>query len=352
MITADVQGLTPGSDISLFEVDGTNIGAVILRFHGYAHAGSVWWQGQEFVPWPIQAEGFARTSERPPTPTLTVSNLNGTISAICAETQDMVGAKVTRHRTLVKYLDAENFYGESFLQNGTFANGDDGWTLYEGFSEVVSGQMFVGQDVGNSLVYTEISTDLGVSYAITYDVHNSFIYSKLGTLPGAGDILGMHYSEAGHRITRYFTGTGGVVYLQLYRAALGGGTLPSFDNVTVRQYIGNPTADPDEHFPPEIWYIERRAGEEDDQVKFELTGYDLNGVKLPRRVIVPNHCRWEYRSADCGYTGPAVATINDTPTSDPALDRCSHKLRGCIFRWGEDNELPFGGFPAAGLMRS
>lgn len=352
MITADVQSLTPGAEVSLFEVDGTEIGAFVLRFHGYAQTGSIWWQGQEYVPWPLKAEGFARTSDRPPVPTLTVSNLDGSISALCAETQDMVGAKVTRHRTLVKFLDAENFYGQNILENGRFDSDSSGWVVYEGTADVVDGEFYIGDPDVMSSVWLQVATTPGMKYAVTYDVRHSFIYSRVGTAPGAGDVLPMLYSEAGHRITRYFIGTGAVFYIQFYRAALGAGVVPSIDDVTVREYIGNPTADPDEHFPKEIWYIERRSGEEEDQVKFELTGYDLNGVKLPRRVIVPNHCRWEYRSADCGYTGPAVATINDAPTSDPALDRCSRKLRGCRLRFGANAELPFGGFPAAGLMRS
>jgi lambda family phage minor tail protein L len=96
----------------LFEVDCTLIGGDMLRFHGHLQSASIWWQGNEYKPWPIQASGFKHTSEsQQPTPTLEVGDINGTISALCVFLADMVGAKVRRRRTLAKYLDAVNFPG-------------------------------------------------------------------------------------------------------------------------------------------------------------------------------------------------------------------------------------------------
>lgn len=66
-----------------------------------------------------------------------------------------------------------------------------------------------------------------------------------------------------------------------------------------------------------------------------------------------NICPWGYRSPECGYTGGPVAKADDTPTSDPALDDCSHRVSGCRLRFGSDPAgLPFGGMPAAALVRS
>jgi lambda family phage minor tail protein L len=84
----------------------------MLRFHGHLQSTSIFWQGNEYKPWPIQATGFEHTSDaQQPSPTLSVANLNGTISALCVFLADMVGAKVRRRRTLTKYLDAVNFPG-------------------------------------------------------------------------------------------------------------------------------------------------------------------------------------------------------------------------------------------------
>lgn len=118
-IAADVQKLEPGELVELFELDATAIGANLQRFHGYTQLASIWWQGNEYEPWAIQAKGFQRTSDaQQPAPTLTVGNIGmdvdgnpipGLISSLCIAFDDLVGAKVTRHRTLGKYLDAVNF---------------------------------------------------------------------------------------------------------------------------------------------------------------------------------------------------------------------------------------------------
>ncbi|WP_186060992.1 phage minor tail protein L [Burkholderia gladioli] len=111
-ITADIQQLEPGSLVELFEVDCTSIGGDLLRFHGHLQSASIWWQGNEYKAWPIQATGFEHTSDaQQPEPKLTVGNVNGTISALCVFLADLAGAKVRRRRTLVKYLDAVNFPG-------------------------------------------------------------------------------------------------------------------------------------------------------------------------------------------------------------------------------------------------
>ena len=121
MITADIQALTPGSMVQLFELDATGIGGAVQRFHGYAQAGIIWWQGKEYAPWAIEAEGFARSGTGPqPAPTLRVGNIGqdaqgsplpGVISALCLALGDLVGARIIRRRTLGKYLDARNFSG-------------------------------------------------------------------------------------------------------------------------------------------------------------------------------------------------------------------------------------------------
>lgn len=115
---------------------------------------------------------------------------------------------------------------------------------------------------------------------------------------------------------------------------------------------GNPTADPTKEFPPEVWFIERRAAETPAVVEFELSSaLNFQGVKLPRRQIIANQCTFRYRGPLCNYTGPAVATELDAPTSDPALDRCGKRLSSCKLREWPDGVLNFGGYPAADVVR-
>src|SRR5450830_1024916 len=111
MITSDIQTLEPGAKVQLFTLDASNIaGGVVLHFHGYQQVGTITWQGVAYTAWPIQAEGFTKTSEgQQPAPKLSVGNVDGSISALCIQLDDLVGATLTRHVTLGKYLDAVNF---------------------------------------------------------------------------------------------------------------------------------------------------------------------------------------------------------------------------------------------------
>lgn len=231
-LLADIQSLEPGGRVKLYELDATAIGGELYRFHGYAQSAPIWWQGNEYSPWPITAEGFAMTgSGAGASPTLTVGNVGGFITALCLYLDDLAGAVLTRRQTLAHYLDAANFEG------------------------------------------------------------------------------------------------------------------------------GNPEADPLEELPPEVWFIECRSGETKEAVTFELSSpTDYNGVQLPARQIVANVCSWlvrgGYRGPYCGYNGPPVADEDDIITTDAALDRCGGRVGSCKLRFGEHGELPYGSFPAAGLVRS
>jgi lambda family phage minor tail protein L len=114
----------------------------------------------------------------------------------------------------------------------------------------------------------------------------------------------------------------------------------------------NPSADPTAALPSEVYFVARRAAENPAVIEFELAAaLDVAGVRLPRRQVVQNVCTWLYRGTECGYAGDPVAMANDQATSDPLLDKCGKRLSSCKLRFGEHGELPYGGFPAAGLLR-
>ena len=70
----------------------------------------IWWQGNEYAAWPYQLEGLEKsTSGSNATPSLTVANIESSISALCLAYDDLLQAKVTIHDTKEKYLDARNF---------------------------------------------------------------------------------------------------------------------------------------------------------------------------------------------------------------------------------------------------
>lgn len=114
----------------------------------------------------------------------------------------------------------------------------------------------------------------------------------------------------------------------------------------------NPTADPTQEFPPEVWFIDRKASETKMVVELELAAsWDVQGVLLPRRQAIANTCNWRYRGADCGYAGGAVADSFDKPTTLMGSDQCGKRLTSCKLRFGEHAVLPFGAFPSVGLIR-
>ena len=73
------------------------------------------WQGNTYTAIPLKAEGYEATGKGSlPRPNISVSNLLGTFTTLIAVLPDgLEGCKVTRTRTLSKYLDAVNFTGGS-----------------------------------------------------------------------------------------------------------------------------------------------------------------------------------------------------------------------------------------------
>ena len=114
-IKAEIQSLSPTALLEFFVLDSTNLpGGDILRFHAGTNdlMQPVTWQGQLYLPLPVEAEGFdISTKGTLPRPKMSVANANGLLSAEVRNFNDFVGCKVTRKRTFLKYLDAVNFPG-------------------------------------------------------------------------------------------------------------------------------------------------------------------------------------------------------------------------------------------------
>lgn len=110
MLTADDQLLEPGCEIVLLEVDCTEFGGDVLRYHEHLQSGPIYWKGQAYYPWPYSMTGTARNGQgKAATPSMSVANIDGSIGALCLQLNDLVGAKVTRRSTYSRYLDAQNF---------------------------------------------------------------------------------------------------------------------------------------------------------------------------------------------------------------------------------------------------
>jgi lambda family phage minor tail protein L len=120
-ITGQLHKLDAGAWVDLFALDLTPLSAGIVRFHAGTNAlrQPVIWQGETYQPFPIQVDGFEMDgSGRMPRPRLRVANVSGAISTLVRQYEDFVGMRLTRKRTMVRFLDAVNFPG------GTNASAD------------------------------------------------------------------------------------------------------------------------------------------------------------------------------------------------------------------------------------
>jgi len=355
-VEGDIQKLEGEALVELFQLDATGIGGDIALFHRYLQQGSIWFNGDEYHPMPIEAEGFSKTSEQPPTPRLTVANLNGAISELCRLYDDLLGAKLTRLRTFGKYLDPDSFLGPNKIKNGVFDTNLEYWHTTPTWTTWYAGTMrIVGDGASNTgtAEYEITNLTIGQNYRIEFEVLDNDVAFAVGSLQYGNDIVASSPKAPGLHIVN-FTATTTTVWLNYARNAT---TATRLDNFWFRHNPGNPTADGTQMFPPEVWYIERKASESNEAVAFELvSAMDLNGVKLPNRQIIANFCSWlakgGYRGPNCGYTGPPVAKADNTPTSDPDEDKCGGRLSSCQLREWPDGILNFGGFPAAGLVRT
>lgn len=227
-IITDIQKLSPGTIVDLFVLDSTEIGGSLLRFHAMNTAHTIMWQGNAYLPYPVEMDGFEQSGDKQsPRPSIKVANVTGMISSMLKSLDDLINAKVIRKRTLAQYLDAAN-------------------------------------------TFITVNTD----------------------------------------------------------------------------------PDPLQEFPDEVWFIDRKSSENKYFVTFELAApWDVQGYQLPGRPCNASICSWRYRSAECSYQGGPVADALDNPVNLLQDDVCGLRISSCKLRFGTKVNLPFGAFPAVGIIR-
>jgi lambda family phage minor tail protein L len=141
-INAELSSLTPSTQVLLYEIDLSEIAPTMINYNYNGQQpvnngifriyndynlfnkstnqyGTIKWQNNFYYPFPIFTEGFEYTSAGTlPTPKFSISNLSPDYSTnsfyryIRMQMQslgDIVGAKFTRIKTFLKYLDGSNF---------------------------------------------------------------------------------------------------------------------------------------------------------------------------------------------------------------------------------------------------
>jgi lambda family phage minor tail protein L len=110
-IQQDVQNSWHEAIVELFELDLepiTEDASDKFYFTGdiFPDGRKIVWQGNLYEPFPIAITGFETTTKGTiPQPELAVANVLGTLASAVNSLDDLVGAKITRRRTLGKYLD-------------------------------------------------------------------------------------------------------------------------------------------------------------------------------------------------------------------------------------------------------
>jgi lambda family phage minor tail protein L len=108
-IKTKIQKLQPGALVELFTIDLSPIGeSTTYSFtNGTMDNGDiVAFGGIEYIPLPVEAEGFEQTGEgKLPRPIIRVSNITGVFINVIVQYNDLVGCELTRRRTFYQYLD-------------------------------------------------------------------------------------------------------------------------------------------------------------------------------------------------------------------------------------------------------
>ena len=300
-IITDLQSINPSAVIELFELtpDATLHGSTqTYRFHAGSNLnlnGKLVFGGNEYLRFPVTAEGFAYQRGQIPRPSLSVSNALGTITAILLNVNavttgnDLTGATVKRIRTSARYIDAVNFpvTTTSSTTTSTIADPAD----------------------AESVTYTVTVVNVGGS---NYFALNGVTNPTLTFVKGGTYIFQQHdYSNAGHPIgfretddTAYTAGVSTVGTAGSGNAATTF-TVPSNapsslkyycsvhgnsmgNNITISNYT-NPDANAAIRFPDDVYYIDRKSLENRQLVEFELAAvFDLSNVKIPKRQALPS----------------------------------------------------------------
>ncbi len=125
---SDLQSINPSAIIELFVLElktslhGSNTSPSnennIYRFHAGSNLnanGEIVFDGKSYMRFPLKAEGFAYQRGQIPRPKITIANGTGFISALLLTVNettvgnDLTGSKVTRIKTMFKFIDAVNY---------------------------------------------------------------------------------------------------------------------------------------------------------------------------------------------------------------------------------------------------
>jgi lambda family phage minor tail protein L len=308
-IITDLQSINPSAVIELFELttDATLHGSTqTYRFHAGSNLnlnGKLVFGGNEYLRFPVSAEGFAYQRGQIPRPSLSVSNALGTITAILLNVNavttgnDLTGATVKRIRTTARYIDAVNFpvTTTSSTTTSTIADPADAESVTYTVTVVnVGGSNYFAINGSTNPVITmkrgstytfnqSHSSNVGHPLRIKSDAGGQQTTTNTGTLgTDASVVYQPAYPTAPSDLRYYCTvhgnGMGNTITMN------NPNTTTQTTTTTSTQQV-NPLGTPDATAKEVITYtIARKSAENRDIVSFELAApFDLAGVRVGRQ---------------------------------------------------------------------
>jgi len=289
----------PSAIIDLFELElveglhyatGNPLGiTTIYRWHsGVAEnsQGELVFNGNTYSQMPIEAEGFdykgSSQKSRLPRPTLRVSNLLSTVSTILAEingvtpNNDLIGAKVTRFRTMAKFISASNTGGQTITYVVTVQNnGGANYFYINGVKNptlsMVAGNTyrFVQSDSSNTNHPLILKTSSGTT----------IINNQNAGLVATG-------TAGVNRVVNYLASTNASYNAARYSCSAHGNNMGN--TISISSAPSNPHEDANMRFQDQIYKIDRKANENKSIVEFELAAnIDFPNLQIPFRQALP-----------------------------------------------------------------
>lgn len=161
--------LQPTAILELYKLFPDTVGSPnkFLSFHGGSvFGGNVIWQGVQYMPIPVEAEGFGVFGDGTlPRPKIKVSNNNNIVTYFLGQYKDFKNAKVFRKKVFVKHLDDVNFDGGNPFG---LANSD---------SEISEEKYLIGQKVQENKAFVEFELNLPLDLD-NFDVNHRTVNAK------------------------------------------------------------------------------------------------------------------------------------------------------------------------------
>ena len=310
--TSELQKINPSAIIELFELQliaSIHGSDQLYRWHSGSNQngnGEIVWQGNNYVRFPIEAEGFEFTGKgQIPRPTLTVSNVLSTLTTLIQSVNtftpanDLNGAKLTRIRTTADNLDAVNFAPVTTTTTTTTTIADpadaETVTFTVTVANVGSQNIFLINGVsnpvltmkrGSTYIFNQShSTNVGHPLRIKSDAGGEQTTINTGTLGTDATVTyEPSYPSAPNDLRYYCTvhgnGMGNTITMNDPNTTIGTTTTSTTSQTNP---FGTPSSN---KFPDEIFFLDRKIIENRQIVQYELvSALDLANVRVPKRQI-------------------------------------------------------------------